>query len=100
MSITDALKQVIQEHFLLEPGLQSIAVFSEGSAQELRLLEINREALPTGQVEPFVFASDKHFPFPIFIADVTPEEWDEICSGHISLPEGWPSTPFQIIHRN
>lgn len=100
MAIADIIEKIIMEHFALETGLKKIAVFSENNDSELRLVEVNEDALPTGQVEPFVFAPNEELSLPIFIADVTPDEWEEICAGQISLPEGWPHHPIQIIDRN
>lgn len=99
-SLSKIIGRLIQEHFEIEAGLRQIAIFSGENDREIRLIEINEEALPTGQVEPFVFSPDEQVPFPILIADVTPEEWDNICNGHIPLPEGWPSQPLKVFNRN
>lgn len=95
----EIISQVITEHFDLESGLKKIAVFSEDSGQEIRLIEVNEDALPTGQIQPFVFAPEEKLPVPIYIADVTPDEWEAVCRGKILLPEGWPREPFRIIER-
>jgi hypothetical protein len=99
-SVGDVVNWVVQEHFDIEAGLRQIAVYSEEEDSVLRLIEVNEETLPTGQVQPFVFSPDEDVPVPIFIADVTPEEWEEIQKGRISLPKGWPSQPLKIFHRN
>ena len=97
MAITEIINEVISEHFDIESGLKKIAVFSEENEQEVRLIEVNEDALPTGQVEPFVFAPGEKLPVPIYIADVTPDEWEALCDGKILLPEGWPREPFRIV---
>ena len=99
-SIPDILPNVISDHFNIENALQEVAVFSNYDEHELRLIEVNNDALPTGQVEPFVFAARDTSPIKIYIADVTPNEWSAICDGKISLPQGWPSQPKQIFKRN
>jgi hypothetical protein len=99
-SIGNIIDWVIQEHFDIETGLRQIAVFSKDDDAVLRLIEVNEETLPTGQVQPFVFSPDEEVPVPIFIADVTPEEWEAIQNGRISLPKDWPSQPLKIFHRN
>ena len=66
MTITKLLSEVITEHFAIESGLKKIAVFSEENGQEIRLVEVNEDALPTGQVEPFVFAPGKELAVPIY----------------------------------
>ncbi|MCP4347965.1 MAG: hypothetical protein GY795_20875 [Desulfobacterales bacterium] len=58
MRMTDIAGEIITEYFNIESGLKKIAVFSDDNAPELRLIEINTDALPTGHAEPFVFASD------------------------------------------
>lgn len=94
---TEIIAQMISEHFDIESGLKKVAVFSEENEQEIRLIEVNEDALPTGQVEPFVFTPGEGLPVPVYIADVTPDEWEAICEGNIFLPEGWPREPLQIV---
>ena len=97
--VMEVLENVVVEHFQIEPSLREIAVFSRDDEQELKLIEVNEDALPTGQVEPFVFTPEKEQPIPIYIADVTPDEWSKILKGKIALPQGWPSKAIKIIHR-
>ncbi|OQY59919.1 MAG: hypothetical protein B6245_04070 [Desulfobacteraceae bacterium 4572_88] len=97
--IKNFIADVISEHFDIEAGLKEIAVFSEENDGEVRLIEVNENALPTGQVEPFVFAPREPLSVPIYIADVTPDEWKAICNGEIPLPEDWPHQPLRIIQR-
>ncbi len=97
MITTEILAEVFAEHFDIESSLKKIAVFSEENEQEIRLIEVNEDALPTGQVEPFVFAPGEKLAVPIYIADVTPDAWDAICDGKILLPEGWPREPVRIV---
>ncbi len=99
MRLTDIAGEIITEHFDIESGLKKVAVFSDDNDPELRLVEINADALPTGHVEPFVFAPGRQVPIPIIIADVTPGEWEAICKGGIPLPQGWPNKPVQVIDR-
>ena len=97
--VMEVLENVVAEHFQVEPSLREIAVFSREDEQELKLIEVNEEALPTGQVEPFVFTPEKAQLIPIYIADVTPEEWLKIRQGKIALPKGWPSKAIKVIPR-
>jgi len=100
MIMQDIIGGIIQEHFDIESGLRAIAVFSEDRDNELRIIEVNENALPTGQVEPFVFAPQEKAMIPIYIADVTPDEWEAICNGQILLPDGWPKHPIRLIQRD
>lgn len=96
----DIVERIVQEHFDIETGLQEVAVYSPENDSVLRLLEVNEETLPTGQVQPFLFSPNDEREVPIMIADVTPDEWKKIQEGRISLPKGWPSRPFKIFHKN
>jgi len=97
--IGDIIERIVEEHFDIETGLQEVAVYSTDDDSVLRLLEVNNETLPTGQVQPFVFSPNDEVQVPIIIADVTSEEWKKIQEGRISLPKGWPAQPSKIFHR-
>jgi len=99
-NINELIQELSKEHFDIETGLEKIAIYSNDKDDELRLIEVNNVAFPTGQVEPFVFASTKSYPIQIVIADVTPAEWEKICQGMISLPDNWPQKPSKVILRN
>jgi hypothetical protein len=60
-----------------------------GAGERIRLIEVNRNGFPTGRIEAFYFAPSQEVPFKTYLADVTPEEWQQILSGEIPLPEGW-----------
>jgi hypothetical protein len=94
-----ALRELAKEHFNIEPGLHLIAVYSKSFPSEYLLLEVNDEAIPTGSVEPFYFAPGKNFGWPIYIADVTCDEWTKIENNAMKLPQGWPREPMLIFRR-
>jgi len=95
------LRKVITEHFEIEPELHLVAIYlrERESLPEFLLVEVNREAIPTGSVEPFYFSPTEEFPWPIYVADVTRSEWIRIRKGTISLPPGWSSKPLKIFNR-
>lgn len=97
--IFEALKAIAKEHFEIEPGLHIVSVYSKESPCEFLLIEVNDEAIPTSRVEPFYFAPDTDCVWPMYIADVTREEWAHIEQGIIQLPTGWRRKPMLIFHR-
>lgn len=40
-------------------------------------------------VQSFYFPASDEIPYPLILAQVTPEEWQKILQGKIELPEGW-----------
>ena len=83
------VRQLVQSHFETETSIDEIIWFLDGENQEIHLIEINRETFPSGSVEVLYFSSTPDVPFPLRIADVTPQEWQRIQAGDISLPAGW-----------
>jgi hypothetical protein len=94
--ITDrqaATRKLAQAHFLVEEGL--INVFrlvsqTETDAEPIKLLEVNRDTVPTG-VMPLAFdaAPERGVPYPSVIVEVTPDEYEQIRSATLRLPNGW-----------
>lgn len=80
---------IVQEHFEIEDELEQIIWLKKGPAGEIRLLEVNRNTAATGMVEVFGFVPSAEIPYPLRIAEITPEEWEYVKNGKISLPEVW-----------
>jgi len=103
MSTNHDLEQLVaslvQEHFELEEDLEQIIWLKKGPASEIRLLEINRNTAATGMVEVFGFAPSVDIPYPLRIAEITPEEWERVQNGEISLPESWSLDDAEIFTR-
>ena len=83
------VESLAQLHFEADDGIEQIIWVRSGDEKEIRLIEVNRTALPSESIQVFRFAPSEDVPFPIFIADVRPTEWERIQSGDIPLPEGW-----------
>jgi len=83
------VSSIVQEHFDLEENLEQIIWLKKGPASEIRLLEVNRNTAATGMIEIFGFAPSAEVPYPLRIAEITPEEWERVQNGEISLPEVW-----------
>ena len=95
------LKKVITEHFEVESELRLVAIYlrEKGSQAEFLLVEVNDDAIPTGCVEPFLFSASEELPWPIYIADVTVNEWARMQNGTINLPPGWSDKPLRKFNR-
>lgn len=94
------VQSLVQLHFQADDGIEQIVWVKSDEERQIRLIEINRTALPTESVQAFRFAPSEDVPFPIYIADVRPTEWERIQSGDIPLPEGWSLEGAQVLRRS
>jgi len=88
-SMESVVKEIAQKHFDLEERLEKMLWFQSEATPKIRLLEINPETPATGMVQSFFFRPSDEVPYPLIIAEVTPEEWQKILRREINLPEGW-----------
>lgn len=105
MAVSDTVTKefvgsLAQLDFEADDGIEQIIWVRSGDEKEIRLIEVNRTALPTESIQVFRFAPSEDVPFPTFIADVRPTEWERIQSGDIPLPEGWALEEAQIFRRS
>jgi hypothetical protein len=100
ISREELVRQLMRSHFDLEDGIERIIWVINGSADEVRLIEVNRDAIPAGDFYPFYFAPSQKFPLPIRIADVTPDEWEKIQRGEIALPPEWSLQQIKVFERS
>lgn len=98
--IRDLARELAEEHFRIESGLTMVAVYSHDGDSAVRLLEVNTDTVAAGRVRPFLFAASDQYPLPVYVADITPEEWDKVERRAIPLPAGWPEQPVQIFKRS
>jgi len=84
--------QLIQWHFEVESGLQDVYRIinaNENDPKEpIKLIEVNVETVSTGRLEAFGFAPTREIPYPTLIAEVTPNEFEELCRFN-RFPAGW-----------
>lgn len=89
----EAAEELANWHFGVEPFLERVirilADNEDEPGEPIKLLEVNGATVATGSVEPFAFAPSKSVPFPITIAEVTPEEFERIARAELPLPRGW-----------
>jgi hypothetical protein len=65
--------------------------FPNAQQDQIRLLEVSSEAPTTGEVLSFAFASDpaSGVDYPSIVILLSPEEWQQVQRGKLSLPPGW-----------
>jgi hypothetical protein len=53
-------------------------------------LEVNADTVPSG-VTPVYFGprADRGMPYPRVIIDLTPDEFSQVQSSELALPDGW-----------
>ena len=47
----------------------------------------------------FYFAPSDEIPYPMFLAQVTPEEWQQVLRDKIPLPEEWSLENHKVFSR-
>jgi hypothetical protein len=93
MSKDEFVDWIAAQHFAIDKGLSRIIYFPSGApAEEVRLLEVNVLArLPeNGPVEAVDFMPDiEGVSYTLFVADVTPGQFEAIMKRELALPRGW-----------
>lgn len=90
---------IIQEHFELDENLEKVIWIKSRATPEICLLEINPDTFATGMVQSFYFPPSDEVPYPLVLAEVTPEEWQKVLRHEIELPEGWSLENHQTFSR-
>jgi len=89
IDLESAVQKLVDEHFGLDESIEKMVWVKPEARPEIRLIEITAETLPTGDVMSFYFSPSDEVPFPLFIAQITPEEWQMVVQNKIPLPEEW-----------
>ncbi len=89
--IADVARKLAEAHRKADP--ETSAIYLSRDPKEIRLVEVSNEALTTWEVLPIGFDPDpdENIPYPSKIVLLSPEEWDEVKRGNLSLPESWDS---------
>ena len=92
----DEARQLARKHYEIEAGITQILRIEDLPEVEvqplepIKLLEVNENTVPSG-VMPIQFgpnpAAGIHY--PSVIVEVTPDEYEKICSKELELPPGW-----------
>jgi hypothetical protein len=85
------VESLAQLHFDADDEIEQIIWVKSDEERQIRLTE---------SVQAFRFAPSEDVPFPIYIADVRPTEWERIQGGDIPLPEGWSLEGAQVFRRS
>jgi hypothetical protein len=90
----DAFVQwIVRHHFAVDRGITKILYLPAGAPEkEVRLLEVNELAMiPENEtVDAFNFMPDlEGVDYTLFVADVTPKQFEAIMHGKSLLPRGW-----------
>jgi hypothetical protein len=98
-ALENVVEKLIQEHFELDESLEKVIWINPDTAPEIRLIQITADTLPTGDVLSFYFAPSAEIPYPMFIAQVTPKEWQQVLQDEIPLPEEWSLENHKVFSR-
>ena len=96
-------EELIRWHFKVEPDLlrvyRVLSAREEDPKEPIKLVEVNAAAASTGRLEAFGFAPTVDFPFPTLIAEITPDELEELRARR-GIPEGWKLEGARVYLRN
>ena len=100
-----ATHDLIAWHFRVEPELQRVFILRSSIDTSpdapVRILEVNAATPATGSIEPFAFAPTAEVPFRTVIAEITPEEYEQLRSNPAALkhPPGWELSSAEEVTR-
>lgn len=89
--LEDVAKILARAHRASDPKTKSILQFPDRTAKEIRLVEISEAAPTTNEAIPFRFNADPSsgVDFPSVVILLSPDEWQQVLSGKLALPEDW-----------
>ena len=89
----EAARELVDWHYTIDPRMtQAIRLLSaneDDPKEPLKFLEASPDAIESGVVTTFTFGPADNFPYSMKIANITPEEMEQVRRNEISLPEGW-----------
>jgi hypothetical protein len=90
---SEIAKTIAKVHRNFEPSISRIihlvADRDSSDAEPVKLLEVNPDTFESG-IWPIHFGADPPLiPFSSVVIEVTEKEFEAICAGTLSLPEGW-----------
>ena len=89
-------RRLAQKHYQIEAGITQIfgitgsAEVEVSPTEPIKLLEVNENTIPSG-IMPIQFdpAPGAGIHYPSVIIEVTPDEFQDIQTQALTLPEGW-----------
>src|SRR5687767_12503489 len=85
----DAVRTLASWHAGLDPANIQIYSFPDSDQTTVRLVEISDGFPRSGRTLPVTFGRSPEFPFRSSVVLLTPDEWQEVLGGSLTLPEGW-----------
>ena len=84
-------RELAEAHREADKKTTTIKLFPSSQQEEIHLLEVSAAAPTTGEVLPFGFAADPAHgvDYPSVVILLSPEEWQQVEHGDLSLPSGW-----------
>lgn len=101
-TVLEEAKKLTQEH--TDEIVSVVSVWLCQHDEQIRLVEVDDTYSDpigsTGEVLPFGFAAqpDLGYDHPTVLIVLSPEEWNQVQSGKLSLPEGWNKDELQCIY--
>jgi len=93
----EAARKLAEAHYAYEPGITTVirivsarADVEETTDEPIKLLEVNENSVPSG-ILPLYFGPNpsRGVLYPSTIIEITPEEFEELRSDRLRLPNGW-----------
>lgn len=95
--------RLIRHHFDIEPEMKEIFWIrnknEEDNCEPIKLLEVNAATIYTGQVYPFAFGPVGDISWPTIVAEIAPDELEEVQQGKMPLPKGWSLVGAELFRR-
>ena len=99
----DAVKELVEHHFAVEPDLRAVYRIvgdrEQAPDEPIKLLEVNAATVPTGSVEVFTFSPSAEVPYRVQIAEITPEELEQFRGDPTAVPRGWDLARVELFAR-
>lgn len=94
-------RELAERHFAIEPELVRVLFLDIAPEDTITLLEISASTPASGSVDAFVFAPTDNVPYFTKIAEVTPEEYEELRQdpSRFRLPKTWDLSKAIIFER-
>lgn len=90
-AISQEATDLASAHRKADPDTTVIKFFPSARSNEICLLEVSKSAPTTGEILPFTFRKDASngVDYPSTVILLSPQEWQELMTGKLALPEGW-----------
>lgn len=88
-----AARELVDWHYTIDPqmtqAIRLLSVNEDDPKEPLKFLEASPDTIASGVVTTFTFGPADDFPYSMRLANITPEEMEQVLRNEIPLPEGW-----------